>query len=336
MSSETTPVLRDYPGITPVQRIQPLDMAGGWSGSAIWRVTASDSEYCLRRWPPGLTEGRLRLIYQVLTQAAARGIDYVPVPLTTAEGNPYVWQQGNFWELTPWMPGVADFRANPSPVRLAAAMEALARFHLATTEMASGRRQPPDDAAPAIVERRELVEKLLGGDFDRIAACSCGLNPELDQRAATILSLTRHRLHPLVAPLEAASRLRLPLQPAIRDVHHDHVLFTGDRVTGLIDFGATRIDTPLADVARLVGSLVGNDQSLRIQALDAYSNLRPLTDQDRRVIDLLDECNVVLSGLSWIRWLYLDRRDMGPLSPIVNRLDEIILRLRAGRSSRKN
>ena len=333
MSSEITAVLRHYPAIAPVERIQPLDMARGWSGSAIWRVTAAGEEYCLRRWPGSQTPDRLRLIYQVLTHAGARGIEFVPVPLTTTHGDLFVWAQGNFWELTPWMPGAADYRANPSPVRLAAAMEALAKFHRATcdvasTSPASGRRQPPDGpVAPAIAERLETVTNLLRGDFDRIAACSHGLNPELDRRSATILSLTRHRLQPLVAPLEAASRLHLTLQPAIRDVHHDHVLFTGDRVTGLIDFGALRLDTPLADVARLVGSLAGDDQSQRIQAFHAYSSLRPITDEDRHVINLLDQCNVVLSGLSWLRWLYLDRRDMGPLPPILTRLDELISRL---------
>jgi homoserine kinase type II len=329
MSSETTAVLRRYPSIAPVRSVQPLGMAGGWSGSAIWRVTTASGEFCLRRWPPGQTIDRLCLIYQVLTQAAARGIDFVPVPSLAAGGDPWVRSAGSLWELTPWMQGVADFQADPSPPRIVAAMHALSRFHLATADAASGRRQyPVDPAAPAVIERLETVTNLLRGDLDRIDACSRGVNAELDQRAATILSLTRYRLQPLVAPLEAASRLHLTLQPAIRDVHHDHLLFTGDRVTGLIDFGALRIDTPLADVARLVGSLVGDDQSRRIHAFDAYSSLRPLTDEDHRIIDLLDECNVVLSGLSWLRWLYLDRREMGSLAPIVARLDEIIVRLR--------
>jgi homoserine kinase type II len=325
---DLTAVRAHFPLVGSIQ-LHPQDMAVGWSGSAIWRVTAAGGEYCLRRWPAGQTPDRLRLIYQVLTHAAAQGIDYVPVPLVTADGNPYIWDQGNFWELTPWMPGVADFRANPSAIRLAAAMEALALFHRATDSLASGRRLPPDgSAAPAIVDRLELIVKLLGGDFDRLAqSLSRGLNSVLDRRTAQIMALTRHRLAPLREPLATAAKLQLTLQPAIRDVHHDHLLFTGDRVTGLIDFGALRIDTPLADMARLVGSLVADDQPRREQALAAYAQLRPLAEHDRTVIDLLDQCNVVLSGLSWLRWLYLDRRDMGPLPPILSRLDQIIARL---------
>ncbi|MBW8885212.1 MAG: phosphotransferase [Planctomycetia bacterium] len=117
------------------------------------------------------------------------------------------------------------------------------------------------------------------------------------------------------------------LQPAIRDVHHDHVLFTGEEVTGLIDFGAMRIDTPLADVARLVGSLVGDDHEARQFACDAYSELRPLSEADRRLIDVLDETGVVLGALNWLIWLYIEHRDMGPVGPIVKRLNELLTRL---------
>jgi homoserine kinase type II len=126
----------------------------------------------------------------------------------------------------------------------------------------------------------------------------------------------------------------LPLQPAIRDIHHDHVLFTGDEVTGLIDFGAMRIDTPLADVARLVGSLAGDDCEARQIALQAYSELRPLSDADRQCIDLLDRTGVVLSAFNWLSWLYLDRRDMGAAAPIARRLHEIRIRLSWGSGTR--
>jgi homoserine kinase type II len=321
---DPTAVLRQFP-LGLVEQIRPLEMAGGWSGSQIWRVHAGGRHLCLRQWPlQHPTPDRLRLIHQVLTHAASQGIDFLPVPLSAHSGESFVAHAGHLWELAPWMPGAADYREHPSRPRLAAAMAALARFH-----QASGWGQSPDHAAaPAIVERLDLVIELLSGLFDRVsAAAGRALAADLDQRAARIAVLSRHRLLPLREPLAAAERLALPLQPAIRDVHHEHVLFTGERVTGLVDFGAMRIDTPLADVARLVGSLVGDDKADRQFAIDAYAQVRPLSIEDCRVIDLLDESNVVLSGLNWLRWLYLDRRDMGPLAPIVRRLDEILARL---------
>ena len=131
----------------------------------------------------------------------------------------------------------------------------------------------------------------------------------------------------LAGPLDAAARQPLPLSPSIRDVHADHVLFTGDIVTGLVDFGAMRCDTPLADVARLVASLAADDQAAHDFALDAYSELVPLSESYRHLVDLFDQSGLVLGGLNWLRWIYVERRDMGPIQPIVKRLDEFIARL---------
>lgn len=58
-----------------------------------------------------------------------------------------------------------------------------------------------------------------------------------------------------IEQLKPLADVSFRLQPCIRDIWHDHVLFDGDRVTGLIDFGAMQIDTPATDIARLVGSL---------------------------------------------------------------------------------
>ena len=59
--------------------------------------------------------------------------------------------------------------------------------------------------------------------------------------------------------LRTAQRLRVPVQPCLRDVWHDHVLFVGDAVSGIVDPAAARTDTVAADISRLVGSLVGDD-----------------------------------------------------------------------------
>src|SRR5205085_7730253 len=93
----------------------------------------------------------------------------------------------------------------------------------------------------------------------------------IDGRAVRLLAAAGEAVQKPALMEALAVAPQLALQPAIRDVHHEHVLFTGDQVTGLIDFGALRIDTPLTDVARLVGSLVGDDAEARRIALDAYA-----------------------------------------------------------------
>jgi Ser/Thr protein kinase RdoA (MazF antagonist) len=339
-TAEIRAVLSRFLPADASNRVEPLLNAGGWSGSQIWRLTVRGESanawaygrvLCLRRWPESTARERLLLIHYVLTQVAARGIDFVPVPIAApATCDTFVEHAGHFWELTPWLPGAADYRVRPTRQRLAAAMMALGRFHEAAAGLGDKGRGTEDGGTPAIVERLELVERLLAGDLSRIVhACKQGLSETLDTRAERVLASAPSKLPPLVDPLRAAARVALPLSPAIRDVHHQHVLFTGDRVTGLIDFGALRIDTPLADVARLLGSLAGDDQAARQFALGAYGSRRPLSRQDRELTDLLDRANVALSGLNWLRWLYVERRDMGPLPPIVRQLDEIVARLAA-------
>src|SRR5437763_1299451 len=41
----------------------------------------------------------------------------------------------------------------------------------------------------------------------------------------------------------------VPVQPCLCDVWHDHVLYTGDAVTGLIDYGEVKPDHPAVDLA---------------------------------------------------------------------------------------
>ncbi len=136
----------------------------------------------------------------------------------------------------------------------------------------------------------------------------------------------------MVAPrllelLERASQNRLPLQPCIRDVWHDHVLFTNERVTGLIDFGALRDDHIATDIARLLGSLVRDDQAGWVAGLSAYEQLRPLTPLDRQLVTVYDQSGVLLSAMNWLQWLFIDGRRFDDLSRVHGRCAEIATRL---------
>ncbi len=137
---------------------------------------------------------------------------------------------------------------------------------------------------------------------------------------------------PRVVPI-AISRLApfadtpLPLQVCIRDVWHDHVLFEGNRVTGLVDFGAMQIDTPATDVARLLGSLVGDDDEGWREGLAAYCAVRRLTDQEQQVVPALDAAGTVLALDNWIRWIYVDKRRFDNQARIINRFARLQSRL---------
>ncbi len=118
-----------------------------------------------------------------------------------------------------------------------------------------------------------------------------------------------------------------PLQPCLRDIWHDHVLFEGDRVTGLIDFGAMRMESPAGDVARLLGSLVENDSQGWQTGLQAYQKVRPLLPAEYCQLAAFDAANIILAGLNWIQWLFVERRRFEDGQQIVSRLRQISRRL---------
>jgi Ser/Thr protein kinase RdoA (MazF antagonist) len=120
----------------------------------------------------------------------------------------------------------------------------------------------------------------------------------------------------------------VPLQPCLRDIWHDHVLFTGDDVTGLIDPHAARSDSVATDVARLLGSLVGDDLHGWEAGLAAYQLVRPLSFDERTLVELFDQSTVLLAGITWLDWCCLQGRTFTDRDKIASRLQMILVRMK--------
>jgi homoserine kinase type II len=119
----------------------------------------------------------------------------------------------------------------------------------------------------------------------------------------------------------------LPLQPCLCDVWHDHVLFEGERVTGLVDYGSVKTDHVAVDLARLLGSLVGDDRQQQAAGLEAYARLRPLSPEECRLVAALDETGTVLGAANWLRWLYHDVRRFEDREAVARRLAALVQRI---------
>jgi homoserine kinase type II len=94
-------------------------------------------------------------------------------------------------------------------------------------------------------------------------------------------------------------------------------------VTGLIDFGAMQIDTPAADVARLLGSFVRDDPTGWQSGVAAYTSIRLLSEVELRAVSALDLAGKILAGCNWLRWIYIDGRQFDQLRQIVERFARI-------------
>ena len=119
----------------------------------------------------------------------------------------------------------------------------------------------------------------------------------------------------------------VPLQPCLCDVWHDHVLFDENYVTGIVDYGAMKIDHPAVDVARQLGSLVEDDAAGWAAGLAAYREVRVFTSEEEELARALDVTGTIVGATKWLRWLYHDDKEFTDRAAAIRRLEELVQRI---------
>jgi Ser/Thr protein kinase RdoA (MazF antagonist) len=150
--------------------------------------------------------------------------------------------------------------------------------------------------------------------------------PEFAALARQFIAALPRAVPPAVAKLESIAQVPMPLQPCIRDIWHDHILFTDNRVTGIVDFGGVEIDTPATDIARLLGSLAGDEAGAWQSGLSAYSAVRPISHDELAAVLALDVAGTILAGCNWIGWIYNEDRQFEIRAQVLERFRRIASR----------
>ena len=324
---ELAALLAYFPAAYRPSQIRALQNAGGYSGAQFWKLDTAAGPCCLRRWPQEATRARLKWIHEVVVQAGSAGLQEIPVPLVNLQGQRLTHWQQHDWEMAPWMPGTANFHQGPSDEKLLAAMHMLARFHLATAQFGGPSRRPPE-TPPGVHQRLQRLRQFQEADTTAFSQAVAGIAwPGWFSRAERLRMLFARVQSQIAAELTQAPQTEVPLQPCLRDIWHDHVLFSGDRVTGLIDFGAMRMETVAGDLARLLGSLAADDRRRWQLGLTGYEEVRRLDAAERALIGVYDRSAIALSGMNWLWWLAMERRQFENREAILRRLDENTARL---------
>lgn len=328
LNSDWRRVVQRYPPPCRPGQVEYLGGAGGFSGARFWRLTTPYGRLCLRQWPEEHPQpSHLTQIHRVLQHVFQSGCEFVPVPLISSDGRTFVEHNRRLWELTPWLPGQADFFQRPTREKLVSAAKALAHFHqTAQTSLGPvGPRRP----SPALGKRYEQLLRLQRGGAQSIRGyLSSRCWPGLFSRAVAILDSFDALAPRFATMLDDAQRSTVRLQPCIRDIWHDHVLFEGDEVSGFVDFGALQTDSVAGDFARLFGSMVGDDPLGWKTALQAYESIQPLPEAERSLMTVFDRSTVLLSGMNWLWWICVEQREFEGHDTILARLDVTIQRLR--------
>jgi Ser/Thr protein kinase RdoA (MazF antagonist) len=320
MFAPETEVLGRYP--LPSASVRLLGSHGGFSGARLWRVEAGSRSFCLRAWPPGDPSAeRLCWLHSLMTTARGAGLPFVPQVMPVGEDT-FTRHAGRLWELTTWLPGRADFREHPGPARLRAACVALGRLHLAWAPLAAIR-----GPCPALQRRLSRADEWL-------ALVSSGWRPRPEgadpvapwaRPAWDLLSVWAPRVPSFLAPW--ADR-PFALHPCLCDVWHDHILLEGDVVSGIVDYGSVKLDHAAVDLARLLGSLIGDDESGWDAGLAGYASVRPMSLEERALARALDRTGVILGAANWLMWLYREGRSFENRFIVVDRLAGLVQRMR--------
>lgn len=309
-----------YPPVIAAARWKPLRAAGGFSGARLWHGVAADGrEFALKAHPVGADGARLEnTLHRWMMAARQARLDFVPEVERTRNGRTVVDVGGRVWEVTSWMPGQADFHDNPNDSRLVAAVAALASVHIAwASERSIGPCPAIERRWQVLVRWEELVASGWRLEFDSADPVRPAAESAWAILPGVILAVRPSIQHWLRQPV--------PLQPCLCDVWHDHVLFNGDRVSGIIDFAAAKVDHLAVDLARLFGSLIPDQIQRTELALAAYAAVHPLSQPE--LVPFLDRTGTIVAVMNWLKWLYHDGREYPNRLAVAERLAALVKRL---------
>jgi Ser/Thr protein kinase RdoA (MazF antagonist) len=282
-------VLARYPAPLGAGPIVHLGNHGGFSGASLWRIGGS---VCLRAAPLALQDpAPLVAIHRLMLAARSEDLRFVPTIFTSLDSTTVQQHAGRLWELMEWLPGRASYHKSPSSLKLQSACTALGRLHRCWERF----MEPQPALLPAVWRRlrhahvRGLGEVAVGSADPARAAL---------ERALWVLPPRLQQLPDILLPYWSRQYARL--QPCLCDVWHDNLLFDGERLTGLVDYAAVRPDHVAGDLARLLGSLVEDDEDGWREGLVAYSRQRPLSQEDEALARVLDVTGTVVAAVNWV------------------------------------
>jgi Ser/Thr protein kinase RdoA (MazF antagonist) len=279
-------------------KASPVTSGESFSGAKVWHVEEGGAAYALKCYPPGQTDAaRLTEIHRLLRHAIDRGVDVIPRPVTSPCGPTCLEMDGRFWDCVTWRRGHPSLTTDPTRKRLGAAMVMVARLHLAWRDSGAV-RQP----APVVTRRLRALEEW-GKLF---APAGDDLGADIARRLPALVSVVRGQMAPW-------SIRPVPLQPTHGDLRPSHILFEGDKVTGLIDHAAVKADNVVTDLARLLGELDLTPEA-SAAAVANYTSVAPLSADEHELLRVLIRTGPAIQLGQWLAWLVAGRAFADPIS----------------------
>ncbi len=325
-------------------------VGGGFSGACVLRVEdVSGAVFALRRTPAAdaMPAERYCELLAVLRDVSSSGCGFIPVPLRhrhSSLGIPETAPTSRFanvdhsqtriqtrefvWQMEPWMPG-EPAQTPPALPQLESTLEALALFHKAAVSSVQARAshrtlRVARESSPGILRRLSIASELSNGLLARyVKAAASEPDPEFRNCAKRLCAALELWLPWLTKQLTAFAVVSFQLQPVIRDLWKPHVLFTEERVTGIIDLNAMATDHMGLDVTRLFRSWYGADVERIREAINLFSVRQSLDVSNRRLLAAYDASTVLLSPVTWLRRRFSNVNSASVTQEVHQRLAEL-------------
>ena len=319
-------------GHGPATVCEPLGVSG-FSGVPLFAVQFEKipGRHVLKAFAADSPRERCAWVHGLMRHARAAGVCEMPEILADSSGQTVVTgPDGTHYELVQFVPG--EPCESPSLLQAAAGLEAVARLHraLASLPRSTPAHGPSRGAGRRIEQIRGLLQRPWARRLADSGSAAVGDRLVGSFQAAERILLSADGRRALGAVAEREPALVL-CQAVVRDLWSDHVLFAPavpERVAGIVDFHAAGIDTPATDLARLLGSWRRSGSDSLVErwqvALASYEQVRPLTADERWLIDWLHASAVVCGLDNWFRWLVEERRHFPGANRVAGRITRLL------------
>ena len=322
----------------------------GFSGNPIWCLhdPVTDNRYVLKAVGTAADRSQVAWRHAFIEHLREQGLDWLPQVCTcpTRSGQPAAFSRlvqdtaGTHWQCLTWVPG--EPLPAPKPDSVAHATAALGRLH----RLGRSFRQPfPTPREDGWTLRQRQFMRLATEGWPSLPVEMAERNTydsEIVRWSAEAATIYHGHRGNAVATRLAGLRLDVPLaQPVLRDIWWGHVMFqmqsqTEQLFSGMIDFDAAAVDTPVTDMARLVGSwhlMSGNPEMLLCdrwpEAFLAYEEGAGLPKPSLWAVQIYHDTAIVCGLARWFEWLLQEGRVFPDMPAVKCRIEGLLRALPA-------
>lgn len=287
-------------------------VAGGFSGSNVFRVQLPQGVFALKQWPISQpVHIPLATIYTWMEYGRASGITIIPsVQRTLTQQTSHVMDRHS-WELLSWMPGLSV--NDPKDEQVQQSIQQLHQLHQAWRRL-----HPPISApCPAVLLQYQRLTEWRSEEWDQLRRQD---NLVANQAGRLLQNLIPQAVHTLQPWLNR----KVLVQPCLADIWADHLLFEQNKLTGLIDFGGARFDHPAQDLARLFSSW---SLTATRPLENHFFDYPDRSETFQTLSSMLAQTGLIVSLSNWLRWIFLEQRSFADRQRCFQRMHLIYIRL---------